>query len=740
MWDLNVVLNVFGFVYSFLYPLNLVIVLIIVAFYSCYAIIRSKLGYLYIAGHFAYFARLICCLMSIVVVRGAITATDDDALQFEIDHRKCRGVAVFYVFFTSMTWAYISAICIETFLILRNPLSSKKFRFFIWHLLTLLCSLIPAHYAWSNNLLGISPDLLCQLKGSDTSSMTIFWSGLFFLSIDLIMILFSVLSLRKDANEEYKKIQGEILKSLTFQIFISIVSLAVTQIMYFRSFSEGGYNKYLNNEDHLIRIIFGTFKALSQAGIVLFNLGDPFIVSKLKRICQRRQSRKSIEPNELDESLISKTSDDHDRDSLTSSKSYVSPDREKRKRHSDERPSLQNPAEEYRISRSESVNFDVLDLLTQRNRYFTIKTLFYSVCYAYSHEKKLDRSRLLNELNVPWPSDFFKAVDKLDVTLEKVTRELDDPNDKLDFELNSTIEVFAPEVFQQIRLLDGITRNRLLKSFHPNNNPTAVNAKGENLAGRSDSIFIFTEDRRYVMKSMSPEEKELFVNELLPAYHTHLVTYPNSLVVRTIGIFTVYMRNKPPIDLQVMLNLREDIDEEDIIGIFDLKGSKTDRSVLGRADKRINNLTVLKDNDFVMKVGNLKAEQSFRNQMLHQIMRDVQMFCRMGIMDYSLLLFILRDDEKHYGRGKSSYNYLRGPKGKGVIYKLALIDFLQKYTNKKKGEKYLKYYVIKRPTDERDISSQDPQTYKDRFIAFMDRIIQSADETELHSPFAFEAK
>lgn len=57
----------------------------------------------------------------------------------------------------------------------------------------------------------------------------------------------------------------------------------------------------------------------------------------------------------------------------------------------------------------------------------------------------------------------------------------------------------------------------------------------------------------------------------------------------------------------------------------------------------------------------------------------------------------------------------------GVFYHVGIIDYLQTYNMNKKAEKYTK--IILKMNSNLDTSSQDPQKYRQRFLAFVRAIL-----------------
>jgi 1-phosphatidylinositol-4-phosphate 5-kinase len=99
------------------------------------------------------------------------------------------------------------------------------------------------------------------------------------------------------------------------------------------------------------------------------------------------------------------------------------------------------------------------------------------------------------------------------------------------------ITEYAPAVFNEIRLLDGLTSENICKSLNPENNRESV-FKAKESAGKSGSFFFFSYDRQFIIKTMNSSELKVFRNAL-PNYFLHLKDNKNSIIARIYGAFTV---------------------------------------------------------------------------------------------------------------------------------------------------------------------------------------------------------
>ena len=92
----------------------------------------------------------------------------------------------------------------------------------------------------------------------------------------------------------------------------------------------------------------------------------------------------------------------------------------------------------------------------------------------------------------------------------------------------------------------------LEESFSPKLNRDQIKSTGEG-SGKSGSFFFKTHDNRFMMKTISKSELEIMIN-ILPSYIEHNKRYPDSLISKTFGVFTVKREGMDPVYLVLMEN------------------------------------------------------------------------------------------------------------------------------------------------------------------------------------------
>jgi len=115
-------------------------------------------------------------------------------------------------------------------------------------------------------------------------------------------------------------------------------------------------------------------------------------------------------------------------------------------------------------------------------------------------------------------------------------------------------------------------------------------------AGASGSFFFFSHDKRFIVKTMTDEELA-FIDQILPRLFEHFQAYPESLLAKIYGVYTVEMKGYHAVNLILMGNTLNFSSKQDITRIYDLKGSLISRFVPTRAG--VKSTSTLKDVNFL---------------------------------------------------------------------------------------------------------------------------------------------
>ena len=150
-------------------------------------------------------------------------------------------------------------------------------------------------------------------------------------------------------------------------------------------------------------------------------------------------------------------------------------------------------------------------------------------------------------------------------------------------------------------------------------------------AGKSGSLFWFSKDRRFVLKSLPKSEASCLVN-IASSYRDYLCMQPNSLLVKFLGLFKI-IAGRSTVYLILMQNI---FGERRMHSTFDLKGTTESRFV-ERGD-------VLKDLNFIDK--NIFLPLATAESLKNQVISDSEFLKKLDIMDYSFLLGVRRPSKR----------------------------------------------------------------------------------------------
>lgn len=115
---------------------------------------------------------------------------------------------------------------------------------------------------------------------------------------------------------------------------------------------------------------------------------------------------------------------------------------------------------------------------------------------------------------------------------------------------------FAPDVFAQLRSRDGFGLENIEESLSPINdeNIKAIFKAGEGM-GKSGSFFFFSHDTNFLIKTMTMDDFNAFMY-LFRYYFEHINQYPDSLIARIYGVYSVQMDDMDPVYLILMGNTK----------------------------------------------------------------------------------------------------------------------------------------------------------------------------------------
>ena len=282
---------------------------------------------------------------------------------------------------------------------------------------------------------------------------------------------------------------------------------------------------------------------------------------------------------------------------------------------------------------------------------------------------------------------------------------------------------------------------QILNSFWTNNFETLYELCS---SGQSGQLFYYTNDRKFMMKTIAKREfKQL--KRILPQYYNFRIRNPYSMICQFYGMHKVIWgpENAKSQNIRYLVVMENLFKNFDVGTRFDLKGSSAGRETL-KNEKTMEDerdITVsLKDNDFRKYVQKLKIVEQLipkgaNRTLLEIIDLDADFLASVNIIDYSLLL-----GEINLSEGKSGIKELREVckslpdfgtaiylDSNGKAYVVGVIDPLTGFTCAKNIE-----YKVKRLKHGFNASCVPPDIYAQRFKSFIrDRVFEEGFKLKL---------
>lgn len=274
----------------------------------------------------------------------------------------------------------------------------------------------------------------------------------------------------------------------------------------------------------------------------------------------------------------------------------------------------------------------------------------------------------------------------------------------LEYKLNEDFITYHGSSFQSIRQKSLINDKEYVNSICTGSMKIVITP------GKSGALLFFTEDGKYLLKTLTNSEQKLLY-QMIPEYSQYIRSNPDSLLVRFAGMFSCKYE-KRTLHIVVMNNVFENNKMNET---YDLKGSTIGRQA--REGER-----VLKDLDILHKKRTLNLTERQKIQFIKQISKDASFLEKHKIMDYSLLLGIKMLSEKDKvvfdSKGKSQYQYLVSQDNQEAYF-IGIIDILQLWNLKKQAEMQLKSLS----SEKSGLSSVPPIEYSTRFQNFIKNIV-----------------
>lgn len=348
------------------------------------------------------------------------------------------------------------------------------------------------------------------------------------------------------------------------------------------------------------------------------------------------------------------------------------------------------------------------------------------------------RSSVSRCAKIPKPitSEEFTKVSKLIFNRQGTTEA---PPTKYEFKFKD----YAPEVFRDLRRMFNVNQADYLISL---NDEIGVRAVGS--SGKSGSSFYYSNDRKFIIKTIHRSEHK-HLRRILKDYYHYVKNNPNTLLCQFYGLHRLKMMTRTgvvKVHVLVMNNMLPPTVR--MSDCYDLKGSTHGRKTI---QKKIAQGSCMKDLNFIENNAKINLTTSKKKQVIDQLTKDVELLERLNIMDYSLLVGIrylnISEEEVaercqrvsmivHQNVPDAHKNTIFEADGgiravdvdgedMEMVYYIGIIDCLTNYNTFKRLETFFRTLRHKREV----ISAVPPNEYGSRFLKFITANIRAPGDS-----------
>eukprot|EP00347_Sterkiella_histriomuscorum_P012117 403369830 len=574
------------------------------------------------------------------------------------------GLIKTFIDFLSQFYALWLAVLIKQ--ILKDPIHKINRYIIFYHALTFFISTILTFMMSLSNQFGVEESIQCGIMHEPDSDDEI----LMLLPFILVPIeIYLISKIMKQTPFIVKQTLKKFVTKYTLYL-VCLMSMQCMQVMlvlfgsrknkYFQYDEEDGY-KYLR-----YTYLFGdkiTFLCLA-----ISTLCEPIFIAQVKhfyqqRLLQRKSKKKCRQPkikqkSTTQDSLISFgdmsiSPQSVDSQSVSSEDDFEMGDNQARELREE---SQFVEEDQSKFQKLVDVNDDTFGIKTtrmtmtleQKTNYFIINTVLMSICECLLMKQKVQNQNVVgvvggilklakaaltyqlqdNDINYIMDiADFFQK--NQDLCVADIT------NGK---KVQVKITEYGPDLFKQIRKSSGFQEDFLINTFSPKSNSQEMTQFQEG-SGKSASLFFFTNNKNFVIKTLKQGELDLLVKRgLLEKYYSYIQKHPKSLLARFYGIYTIKIKYMKSINVIIMDNLMGQNIEE-ATRMYDLKGSTFQRIVMNPRSglQTRKDLNYIEDADYRMLVN-----KKIQKDLLNRMHKDKEFLKSCDLMDYSLLLVFFK--------------------------------------------------------------------------------------------------
>ena len=215
-------------------------------------------------------------------------------------------------------------------------------------------------------------------------------------------------------------------------------------------------------------------------------------------------------------------------------------------------------------------------------------------------------------------------------------------------DLSFTCHEHAPSVFSYLRDIDNISNDIIISSCLPSLNESNF----ERSQGKSQSLFLTTHNKEFIIKTITQDDINLIKDQLLHKLCNYFTAHSSSLISRLYGVYSLTISDGTTYHFILMKDVCGVL-ENNITSKYDLKGSKLNRDVALNAEKV--DTQVLKDVNYKEHEGAMRLRKDDADNIAAILHDDVFFLASNGIMDYSLFVvnvdLNINEVNTLYGRG-----------------------------------------------------------------------------------------
>lgn len=302
--------------------------------------------------------------------------------------------------------------------------------------------------------------------------------------------------------------------------------------------------------------------------------------------------------------------------------------------------------------------------------------------------------------------------------------------------MHSRVAFYAPRLFSKI-IDSAITPIDFEDSMGIDKNKEQIRKAGESGGGASGELFMFSADKKLILKTITKEEFLVFL-AIIKDYCKHLNEHPNSLIGRIYSLYSVeFTDTRKKVYLILMENVFSKVFGP-ILRKYDMKGSTYKRKV--RANYQdISSLSeiseILKDVDFdeIEKRISFKTEDQ-RKSILDRLQTDSHFFKKNLLIDYSVIFGVVNRNgcnrEELEKEAKEANTRIIDTGDGEKYYVIGIIDYFQLYTWGKAIERFVKR--VSKCSPNLETSSQPPTHYSNRFVKFFENRLVLDQQKQVH--------